>query len=76
MTTAGAPAATTAGAIGFGLSFVDLEIASAELFAIEGGDGFGGFGIIGHFHKGEAASPAGLAISDNMNAPDLAEGLE
>jgi hypothetical protein len=76
MTAARAPAAITARAVGFGPSLVDLEIASAELLAIEGRNGFGGFGIIGHFHKGEAARPAGLAIGDNMNAPDLAEGLE
>src|SRR5438874_2056683 len=76
MTTAGASAAITAGAVAFRPGFVDLEIAAAELFAIEARDSVGGFRIIGHFDKGEAASPAGFAIGDNMNAPDLAEGLE
>src|SRR5947208_1382324 len=74
--TAGASAAITAGAVAFRPGFVDLEIAAAELFAIEARDSVGGFRIIGHFDKGEAASPAGFAIGDNMNAPDLAEGLE
>src|SRR5438034_515538 len=76
MSTAGASAAITAGAVAFRPGFVDLEIAAAELFAIEARDSVGGFRIIGHFDKGEAASPAGFAIGDNMNAPDLAEGLE
>jgi len=76
MTTAAVAAAATARSVAFGPSFVDLEIASAERFAVEGGHGIGGFGIIGHFHKSETASSAGLAIGGNMNAPDLSEGLE
>jgi hypothetical protein len=76
MTTAAAATAATARSVGFGPSLVDLEIASADRLAIEGRDGFDGFGIIGHFHKSEAARSTGLAIGDNMNAPDLAEGLE
>src|SRR5947207_55496 len=76
MTTAAAVAAAIAGPVSFGPGLVHFEIAPAELFAIEGRDGFGSFRIIGHFHKGEAASPASFAIGDNMNATDLAEGLE
>ncbi|HVH60169.1 MAG TPA: hypothetical protein VM709_07535 [Candidatus Sulfotelmatobacter sp.] len=76
MTTAAAAAAITTGAVAFRPGFVDLEIAASELFAIEGRDGFGGFHIIWHFDKREATGPARFAIGDNMNAPDLAEGLE
>ena len=76
MTTAGASAVITAGAVAFRPGFVNLEVAAAELFAIEGRDGVGGFRIIWHFDKREPASPAGFAIGDNMNAPDLAEGPE
>jgi hypothetical protein len=76
LTTAAAVTAATTGTVGLGPGFVDLEIAAAERFAVEGGYGIGGFGIIGHFHKSETASSAGLAIGGNMNAPDLSEGLE
>jgi hypothetical protein len=73
---AAAVTANTTGTIGFGPGFVDLKIAAAERFTIQGGHGIGGFSIIGHFHEGETASPAGLAIGGNMNAPDLSEGLK
>ena len=46
MTTAAAATTATALTVGLGPSFVDFEFAAAELFAVEGGDGFGGFGII------------------------------
>ena len=76
MTTAAVATAATSRTVAFGPGFVDLEVAAAKGFAIEVRNGFGRFGVIGHFDKGEAASPAGLAIGDNMNAPDLAKGLE
>jgi hypothetical protein len=76
MTTGVVATAATARTVAFWPGFVDLEITAAELFAVEGGHSFASFGIIGHFHEGKAASPAGLAIGDNVDAPDLAEGLE
>src|SRR5690242_9957487 len=72
----GASAAIATGAVALRPGFVDFEITAAKRFPIERGNGVGGFRIIWHFHKSEAASPAGLAIGHNMNASDLAKGLE
>src|ERR1700752_4118748 len=76
MTTTAAAAAATSRTVAFGPGFVDLKIAAAKFLAVEVRNGFGGFGVIGHFYKGETASSAGFAIRDNMNAPNLAEGLK
>src|ERR1700680_1529598 len=76
-TTAGVAAAAFWPAAFFpGARFVYLQVAPANLFAVETGDGFGGFGVIGHFHESKAAGPAGLAVGGNVNACDLAERLE
>jgi hypothetical protein len=63
-------------AVGFWSGLVHLEVAAANRFAIEGGDGFGSFVIIVHFYESETARSAGLAIRSNVNASDLAERLE
>lgn len=71
-------AARTAWASGFGLGprFIDFQIASAEILAIESGDGFGGLIVILHFDETEAASAAGFAVRSNVDARELAEWLE
>src|SRR4029077_2614968 len=80
-----ATAATTAGVAAAapwpaaflpGARFVHLQIAPAHLFAVETGNGLGGFGIIGHFDKSKAACPAGFAVGGDVNAGDLTERLE
>ena len=69
-------AARTAAAGFFRPGFVDFEVAAADVFAIERGNGFGCLGIIGHFDETEAAGTASLAIGGDVHAGELAEGLE
>src|SRR5271156_1484427 len=71
-------AARTAWAGGFGLgtSFVNLQIATTEIFAVESSNGLGRFSVVDHFHEAEAAGFAGFAIGSNMNARQLPERLE
>jgi hypothetical protein len=69
-------ARTAAAGFGFRASFVDFQIAAADVFAVQGRDGFGCFGIVGHFDETETAGPAGLAIGGDVHAGELAERLE
>src|ERR1700683_1427275 len=64
---AAARAAWTAG-FGLGPSFVDLEIAAAEGFAVERGDSLGRIRVIDHFHETEAARFTGFAVGSHMNS--------
>jgi hypothetical protein len=76
----GTSAATAAGsagtALGLGTRLVDIQRASAEVFAIQSGDGLLGFRGIGHFYKCKSAGTAGVAIGDHANLIDLAVGFE
>jgi hypothetical protein len=74
--TAATWAARTAAAGFFRPGFVDFEVAAADVFAVERGDGFGCLGIVGHFDETEAAGTAGFAIGGDVHAGELAEGLE
>ena len=74
--TAATWAARTAAAGFFRPGFVDFEVAAADVFAIERGNGFGCLGIVGHFDETEAAGTASLAIGGDVHAGELAEGLE
>src|ERR1700691_3101707 len=66
---AGAAARTTwTAGFGLGPSFVDLEIAAAEVFAVERGDSLGRVRVINHFHEAEAARFAGFAVGSHMNS--------
>jgi hypothetical protein len=49
-----------------GPSFVDLEIAAAEVFAVERGDSLGRIRVIDHFHEAEAARFPGFAVGSHM----------
>jgi hypothetical protein len=76
-----APAATTRSArtsagFRFRACFVYLQIAAADVFAVQSCNGFGCFGVIGHFDKTETARASGLAIGGDVDAGELAEGLE
>jgi hypothetical protein len=70
--------ASSVRAAGFGLGprFIDLQISTAEILAVESRDGFGGFIVIWHFDETEAASASGFAVSSNMDARELAERLK
>src|SRR5262245_24869934 len=77
-TTTGAPTTAIAarGALTLGPRFVDLQVAASHFFSVESGNGFRCLGVIGHFHKSKTARPARLAISCDVNAPDLPKRLE
>src|SRR6266478_2779450 len=77
-----APASTSAtagartAASSFGARFIHFQIAAAQFFPVEGGNGLGGFVVVGHFHEGEAAGAASLPVHDQMDARHLSERLE
>jgi hypothetical protein len=73
---AAAAARTSSTAFGLGARFVHLQVAAAEIFAVERGDGLGGFVVIRHFNESETAGAAGLAVHYDVNARDLTEGLK
>src|SRR5215468_1069116 len=77
-TTTGASTATIAarGALALGPRFVDLHVAASHFLSVESGNGLRCLGVIGHFHKSKTARPACLAISHDVNAPELAKRLE
>ena len=51
---AATPTAAAAATVVAGTSFVDLEVAAAEVLAVQRGNSRLGFAIIGHFHEAEA----------------------
>jgi len=79
---AGVPSRATSrsarAAAGFrlGARFVDLKIATAEVFSVERRDGFSGFRVVYHLDEAEAARFARLAIGSDVNARKLSEGFE
>ena len=68
--TPAASAARSTRSTGFGLGtgFIDLQSATADIFAIERGDGFGGFFIVLHFDETEAPGAAGFAVGSDVDA--------
>jgi len=72
----GTPTATTTGsagtALGLGTRLVDIQRTSAQLFAIQSGDGFFGFGGVGHFYKCKSSGSASVAIGDKADLVDFA----
>src|ERR1700733_1698921 len=71
-----AAAARRSPAFGLGASFVHLQITTPDLFSIKAGDCLRRFFIIRHFHKSEAARPAGLPVHRHVNARDLPKSFE
>src|SRR5271155_727040 len=69
-------ARTAAAGFRFRAGFVNFQITSADIFAVEGGDSVGCFGIVGHFDETETARASSLAIGGDVYAGELAEGLE
>src|ERR1700751_3045121 len=75
--TTGASAANAArGALTLGPRFVHLKIATSHFFSVQSGNGLCCLGVIGHFHKSKTAGAPCLAISHDVNAPDLPKRLE
>ncbi len=71
---AASSSAPAAGTIGFGARFVDVERASADFRAVDGGDGFLAFFGISHFNESEAARPSGVAIGHDADSVHLTVG--
>src|SRR5271163_3514552 len=74
-TSATRSARPAAAGFGFRARFVYFQIASADVFTVERGDGFRRFSVVRHFDETETARPAGLAIGGDVHAGKLAEGL-
>jgi hypothetical protein len=78
-TTAGTPAAAGSArtaAIGLGTRFVNVQCPSAELFPVEGSNGFLGLGGVGHFYKCKSSRTTRVTISDHADLIDLAMRLK
>lgn len=71
-----ATAATATGTVALGSSFVDIDLAAADLAAVEGGNGF--FAVFGihHLDKTEATGASGFAIGHDADAVYLSVRLE
>jgi hypothetical protein len=74
--TAPAPGSARTAAIGLRTRFVNVQRASAELFPVEGGNGFLGFGGVGHFYKCKSSRTTRVTISDHADLIDLAMRLK
>jgi hypothetical protein len=68
--------ARTASGFRFRASFVHLQIAAADVFAVQSCNGFGCFGVIGHFDEAETARASGFSIGRDVDPGELAEGLK
>jgi hypothetical protein len=72
--------ASTAGsagtAIGLGTRLVDVQRASAEVFAIQSGDGLLGFRGVRHLDKRKTSGSAGIAIGHQAHLIDFAVGFK
>jgi hypothetical protein len=58
-----AAAAAESAALGAGTGFIDVQRAAVQFLTIEGLDGFGRLGLVGHFDKGKAAGLPGIPIA-------------
>jgi hypothetical protein len=70
------PASATAWRIGFGFRFVNLQRATSQVCAIQGGDRLVGFSGISHFDKSKAAGAAGFTVRNNADTLDCAVRLK
>src|SRR5258708_5086389 len=73
--TKAAPTAS-AGTVRLRLGFIDLQCASTQFGAIQGGNGLLGFACVGHFHKRKAAGAAGFPVGDHADFLDCSMGLK
>jgi hypothetical protein len=51
----------------FGTRFVDIEVASAKIETIQGGDGSVGFSRVGHLDECKTPRPAGIPIGHDAH---------
>src|SRR5262245_15046322 len=75
-TAAAAEAATTAtaaAAVFAGTSFVDGEITTIDVLAVEAGDGRASVLIVAKLDETEPTGPAGVAVHDQRGGRDIAE---
>jgi hypothetical protein len=71
----GTPTATAGSAgtaVSLGTSLVDIQRASAEIFAIQSSDGLLGFCGVGHFYKRKPSGSAGVSIGHQADLIDFA----
>src|SRR5690606_5815588 len=75
-TTTAVTTATATATRRLGTRFVDVEVATFELIAVERLNGGTRLAVVGHGHKGEPAGSAGVAVSDDRHFLHFAEGRE
>jgi hypothetical protein len=75
-TTPAAAAGSARTALGFGTGFVDIQCASAEVFPVQSGDGFFGFGGVGHFYKRKSSGASRITVGDQADLIDFAVGFK
>src|ERR1019366_1974986 len=69
-------ATATAGAIGLGTRFVDVQRAAIQFAAVHRGDCLLGFAIVSHFHKPKASGLSGVAIGTDVDTVYGAVGFK
>jgi hypothetical protein len=67
---------TASAALDLGARFVHVQGASANLSAVQSGDGFFSVFSTGHFHKAEAARAPGIPVGHDADAVHLSVYLE
>src|SRR3974390_2694907 len=75
-TVASTTAATATGAVGLGARFIDVQIAAAEVGAVEGFDRLVSGIVVHHLDEREAARLSGVAVGDNVHLVHCAVGLK
>lgn len=56
----------------FGTAFVDDDLTTVHITAVQGSNGSLGFGVIGHFHKSKAFAPVGEFVGDDFGRSHFA----
>src|SRR4029077_15122236 len=59
-----------------GARLVHFQVTAAQFLSVQACYRLGGFVVVGHFHKGTAASTASLSVHDQVDARHLSERLE
>lgn len=66
----------TAGAILFGLGFVNIQRPAAHVTAVQRGNGTLSFAIVAHFHESKPTGPSRVPIRDDIYSVNRAELLK
>src|ERR1700690_4466963 len=75
-TAASAGTATAATTVGLRSGFIDVRCPTAEVFSIQGGDGFLGFRRDGHLNERESSRTAGTTVGDHAHLVHFAMGFK